>query len=65
MVWVAPLDVFWATNATIVTFLAISPEPLADSITLRPISLVVALCSSTALAIVLEMSLICAMMVVM
>ena len=39
-------------------FWAISPLPLAASATLRLISLVVAVCSSTALAIVLEMSLI-------
>ena len=39
-------------------FLVISDEPLAASLTLRDISLVVAFCSSTAVAMVLEMSLI-------
>ena len=37
-------------------FVLISPTPLAASETLRAISFVVALCSSTALAIVLEIS---------
>ena len=39
-------------------FCVISLEPLAASVTFRDISLVVALCSSTAVAMVLEMSLI-------
>ncbi len=39
-------------------FCVISPEPVAASLTLRDISLVVALCSSTAVAMVLEISLI-------
>ena len=39
-------------------FCVISVEPLAASVTFRDISLVVALCSSTAVAMVLEMSLI-------
>src|ERR1035441_5326269 len=38
-------------------FLEISADPLAASCTLRDISFVVALCSSTAVAIVLEMML--------
>ena len=37
-------------------FLVISPEPRAASVTLRAISLVVAFCSSTAVAMVLEIS---------
>src|ERR1022692_3329908 len=37
-------------------FLAMSPTPLAASVTLRPISLVVTVCSSTADAMLLEMS---------
>jgi hypothetical protein len=39
----------------------ISPAPVAASLALRVISLVVALCSSTAVAMVAEISLICSM----
>ena len=56
---VAPFDVLWAASATPEMFLVISPEPLAASPTFRAISLVVAFCSSTAVAMVLEMSLTC------
>ena len=52
----------WAACATPEMFCAISMLPLAASVTLRPISLVVAVCSSTALAIVFELSLIWLMM---
>ncbi len=55
---VGPWDVLCAAVATAVMFWAISPDPLAASPTLRPISLAVAVCSSTALAMVLLMSLI-------
>src|SRR4051812_33210199 len=58
MVLVAPSLVLRAACATPVMFAAISELPLAASATLRAISLVVAVCSSTALAMVLEMSLI-------
>ena len=50
--------VFFAAVATPVILRAISLVPLAASDTLRPISLVVAVCSSTAEAMVLETSLI-------
>ena len=53
----------WAAWATPVMFCAISLAPLAASATLRLISLVVAVCSSTALAIVFWMSLIWSMIV--
>src|ERR1039458_5832114 len=55
---VAPRVVFCAAKATPPIFLAISPVPLAASATLRAISLVVTVCSSTAEAMLLEMSLI-------
>ena len=54
----APLVVFWAAVATPVILRVISVVPLAASDTLRPISLVVAVCSSTAEAMVFETSLI-------
>ena len=54
----APSVVLRAAWATPVMFWAISLLPLAASATLRLISLVVAVCSSTALAIVFWMSLI-------
>ncbi len=57
----APADVSWAALATPVMFSAISPLPLAASDTLRLISFVVAVCSSTAVAMVFWMSLICPM----
>ena len=41
-----------AAAATPAMFAAMSPEPVAASVTLRSISLVVAVCSSTAEAIV-------------
>src|ERR1039458_9384403 len=59
---VAPRVVFCAAKATPPIFLAISPVPLAASATLRAISLVVTVCSSTAEAMLLEMSLIWLMM---
>ena len=55
----APPVVLRAASATPVMFLVISELPRAASARLRLISLVVALCSSTALAIVFWMSLIC------
>jgi hypothetical protein len=48
----APSLVLRAAVATSVMLAAISLLPLAASLTLRPISLIVAVCSSTALAIV-------------
>src|SRR5215472_15772295 len=59
-VWVsvAPLEVFLAAVATEVMFSATWRPPCAASVTFRAISLVTAVCSSTALAIVLEISLI-------
>ena len=54
----APSLVLEAAEATPTMFWAISVLPLAASPTLREISLVVAVCSSTALAMVFEMSLI-------
>ncbi len=59
----APCVVFFAATATPPMFLAMSPTPLAASVTLRPISLVVTVCSSTAEAMLLEMSLIWLMIV--
>ena len=62
MFGIVPPGYYWSADetewATDVMFWAISELPLAASVTLRPISLVVAVCSSTALAIVFEMSLI-------
>src|SRR5271168_937898 len=55
---VAPRDVLSAASATPAMLLVISPLPCAASLTLRAISLVVAFCSSTAVAMVLEMPLI-------
>ena len=52
----AALVVSAAERATPVMLVAMSFEPVAASATLRPISLVVAVCSSTALAMVLWMS---------
>jgi len=43
----------WAADATPTMFVAISPEPVAASPTDRDISLVVAVCSSTADAMVI------------
>ena len=65
-VWVlvAPSVVLFAAVATDTIFSTICELPLAASPTLREISLVVAVCSSTALAIVLEMSFSWLMMVV-
>src|SRR3954454_14188469 len=60
----APVVVLAAALATPPMFLVISPEPLAASETLRLISFVVAVCSSTAVAIVCEISLIWLMMLV-
>ena len=57
-VWLAPSVVLRAACATPITFWAISRLPRAASLTLREISEVVAVCSSTALAIVLWISLI-------
>ena len=54
----APCVVFFAAVATPPIFLAMSRTPVAASATLWPISLVVAVCSSTAEAMLLEMSLI-------
>ena len=51
-VWVTAWVVVAAAEATPVMLDAISPEPVAASVTLRLISLVVAVCSSTAEAIV-------------
>ena len=53
----APRVVPCAVSATPEMLLLISPLPWAASLTLRDISLVVAFCSSTAVAIVLDMSL--------
>lgn len=53
----APREVLSAACATPATLLVISQLPCAASLTLRAISLVVAFCSSTAVAIVLEMPL--------
>ena len=64
LVSLAPWVVFRAAVATPPMFLAISLTPWAASFTLRPISLVVAVCSSTAEAMLLEISLIWLMMVV-
>lgn len=61
----APRVVLSAAVATPWMFCEISPEPLAASCTLRDISFVVALCSSTAVAMVLEISLIWWMMPVL
>src|ERR1035441_5881202 len=55
---VAPRVVPCPASATPATLLVISALPCAASLTLRDISLVVAFCSSTAVAIVPEMSLI-------
>ena len=63
LVSLAPWVVFLAAVATPLMFFAISLTPWAASFTLRPISLVVAVCSSTAEAMLLEMSLIWLMMV--
>jgi hypothetical protein len=52
---VAPCDVLCAACATPCMFCATSPAPRAASATQRDISLVVADCSSTAVAIVPEM----------
>ena len=57
----AALVVSAAERATPVMLVAMSLEPVAASATLRPISLVVAVCSSTAEAMVAWVSLICAM----
>ena len=57
----APREVPCAASATPEMFLAISLAPRAASATLRDISLVVASCSSTAVAMVLDMSLILVM----
>ncbi len=54
----APCEVVCAASATPAMFLEISLAPRAASVTLRDISLVVAFCSSTAVAMVLDMSLI-------
>ena len=48
----APAAVSWVAVATPEMLLAMSELPRATSLTLRPISLVVAVCSSTALAMV-------------
>jgi CheY-like chemotaxis protein len=58
LVSLAPSVVLLAELATPPMFLAMSLTPWAASLTLRPISLVVAVCSSTAEAMLLEMSLI-------
>jgi len=55
---VAPSVVLFAAWATPVMLCAISALPRAASVTFLVISLVVAVCSSTALAMVFEMSLI-------
>ena len=51
-VWLTAWVVVSAAAATVEMLLAISPEPVEASATLRAISLVVAVCSSTAEAIV-------------
>jgi hypothetical protein len=61
MSW-TPAEVSFAAWATPVMFWAISELPFAASATLRLISLVVAVCSSTALAMVFWRSLIWLMM---
>src|SRR6266700_7014688 len=61
LVYSAPSVVLLAAVATPVMLRAISWLPLATSLTLRLISLVVAVCSSTAVAMVFWMSLIWAM----
>ena len=65
--WVvfAPPDVSFAACATDVMFSVTCDSPIAASDTFRAISRVVAVCSSTALAMVVEMSCICAMMPLM
>ena len=60
----APDMVSSAELATPVMLVAISLEPIAASVTLRPISAVVAVCSSTADAITFEISFTCVMMCV-
>src|SRR4051812_30540339 len=59
--WVTPSLVMRAASATPVMFWAISLVPVETSLTLRFISAVVVVCSSTAEAIVVWKSLICAM----
>src|SRR4051794_24488504 len=60
----APSVVVRADSATPLMLRAISPEPCAASVTERPISFVVAACSSTAAAMTVWMSLICWMIAV-
>jgi len=59
--WLTPSLVRRAASATPVMFWATSPAPVAASLTLRFVSPVVAVCSSTAEAIVVWKSLIRAM----